>query len=198
MEAAALPPLPAAVSDALSARSVTLTAKCESTARAIASIGSGELLSYAEVAALAGNPGAALATSSHRHKLYEEALDFVLPLHRVMSTKDHFARVDGAVGLGAVGRVFKCAIRELEGGYASLKKVPSINGLPPPKPEKKRKRSDDDGAAAEAPRPAPQPVGAQECKAMLAAIKEYQASEGVATAELWRHGLEIKAKLDAA
>ena len=198
MEAAPLPPLPAVVSDALSARSVTLTAKCASTARAIASIGSGELLSYAEVAALAGNPGAALATSSHRHKLYEEALDFVLPLHRVMSAKDHFARVDGAVGLGAVGRVFKCAIRELEGGYASLKKVPSINGLPPPKPEKKRKRSDDDGAAAEPPRPAPQPVGAEECKAMLAAIKEYQASEGVATAELWRHGAEIKAKLDAA
>ena len=196
MEAAALPPLPAAVSDALSARSVTLTAKCESTARAIASIGSGELLSYAEVAALAGNPGAALATSSHRHKLYEEALDFVLPLHRVMSTKDHFARVDGAVGLGAVGRVFKCAIRELEGGYASLKKVPSINGLPPPKPEKKRKRGDDDGAAAEPPKP--QPVGAEECKAMLAAIKEYQASESVATAELWRHGAEIKGKLDAA
>eukprot|EP01045_Picozoa_sp_COSAG04_P023701 COSAG04_NODE_2852_length_3486_cov_1.350162_5_plen_199_part_01 len=130
MEAAALPPLPAAVSDALSARSITLTTKCESTARTIATIGSGGLLSYAEVAALAGNPGAALATSSHRHKLYEEALDFVLPLHRVMSTKDHFARVDGAVGLGAVGRVFKCAIRELEGGYASLKKVPSINGLP--------------------------------------------------------------------
>ena len=196
MEAAALPPLPAAVSDALSARSVTLTAKCESTARAIASIGSGQLLSYAEVAALAGNPGAALATSSHRHKLYEEALDFVLPLHRVMSTKDHFARVDGAVGLGAVGRVFKCAIRELEGGYASLKKVPSINGLPPPKPEKKRKRSDDDGAAAEPPKP--QPVPAEDCKAMLAAIKEFQSSESVATAELWRHGAEIKAKLEAA
>ena len=195
MEAAALPPLPAAVSDALSARSVTLTAKCESTARAIASIGSGQLLSYAEVAALAGNPGAALATSSHRHKLYEEALDFVLPLHRVMSTKDHFARVDGAVGLGAVGRVFKCAIRELEGGYASLKKVPSINGLPPPKPEKKRKRSDDDGAAAEPPKP--QPVPAEDCKAMLAAIKEFQSSESVATAELWRHGAEIKAKLEA-
>ena len=196
MEAAALPPLPGAVSDALSARSVTLTAKCESTARAIASIGSGELLSYAEVAALAGNPGAALATSSHRHKLYEEALDFVLPLHRVMSTKDHFARVDGAVGLGAVGRVFKCAIRELEGGYASLKKVPSINGLPPSKPEKKRKRGDDDGAAAEPPKP--QPVGAEDCKAMLAAIKEFQSSESVATAELWRHGAEIKAKLEAA
>ena len=28
-------------------------------------------------------------------------------------------------------------------------------------------------------------MGAEECKAMLAAIKEYQKSESVATAELW-------------
>ena len=59
MEAAPLPPLPAAVSAALSARSVTLTATCESTARALPTIRPGDLLSYAAVAAPAGHPGPA-------------------------------------------------------------------------------------------------------------------------------------------
>ena len=204
--------LPSGVQDLLPG-SFNMTEKARATTVAIGALEPGQLLTYGEVSALAGLPGAALNTSRVRHNLYEvPGMEFVLPLHRVMSTKDELARVDGATGLGSLGRVFKCALREAEGCYsgATAKKLPSTHGLPKGKPHKlpkakKRKRDDegtdegqDDGglAGGEAPQPPPPSpaVDAAECERMLAKIRAFVESDpSLSMGDAYKRGRDIVA-----
>ena len=134
-----------------------LTPKSAATLLAVSEIKAGELLTYSQLAERAGNARAALATSTVRHNLYEiPGAEFVLPLHRIMSTGDHFARIDGTTGLGSLGRAYKVALREAEGCFANIpvkpgsaKKLtlPSVGGIPAGKPGKKKKRKHDDATS---------------------------------------------------
>ena len=113
----------------------------------IESIGSGELKGYGELSA------SSWAASRQRDVLYKkDGLEFELPLHRVMSNDDKYACVDNEFGLGLIEhalndesrRVYKCALREIEGAYAKGDE-PSKKGLPPrQRPSKRRKAGDGD------------------------------------------------------
>ena len=156
----------------------------------------GELKGYGE---LAGK--GALAASGQRDSFYKkEGLEFEIPLHRLMSTNDKYACVDGEFGLGLIQyglndeqrRVYKCAIREIEGAYTPGDE-PSKKGLPPQKAKKPKKRKAGAEEAEEAPAPPVvlAPVSADVVRAVVERMAKYRFDNGVAPAELYRHGPEL-------
>ena len=163
--------------------------------------GTGKVMSYGDIVKRQGS-GGALAMAKQRDVMYEQyALQFVLPLHRMMSANDLYAQVDGVHGVGPLGRVYKCALRELEGAYGPPEngKAPSEVGLPPnakpakawppktPKSGTKRKQPEDSSTAdASAVSPA-------ECAAMVEKIcnaskQAHPAGEPWMNINIWMNG----------
>ena len=161
----------------------------------IESIGSGELKGYDELTS------SSWAASRHLDVLYKkEGLEFEIPIHRVMSTNDAYAKVDGEIGLGLLQyglndesrRVYKCALREIEGAYTPGDE-PSKKGLPPQKAKKPKKRKAGAEEAEEAPAPPVvlAPVSADVVRVVVERMAKYRFDNGVAPAELYRHGPEL-------
>ena len=168
----------------------TLTAKQESVLRTVA--GLDNTSTYGDIVRIQGS-GGALAVSQARDKYFEiYGLEYIVPLHRMMSSNDLYAQVDGKFGTGRHGRVYKTALREIEGSYAQGME-PSVWGLPPtsnPKPAKKwppknpKKRKadyDEDGVA----------IPATECAAMVARLTSYAELKGIDLSDVWKHGKEL-------
>ena len=136
----------------------------------IESIGSGELKGYGEL------PASSWAASRQRDVLYKkDGLEFELPLHRVMSNDDKYACVDNEFGLGLIEhalndesrRVYKCALREIEGAYEKGKE-PSVKGLPEATDFGKKKRKADEEAPEDI-----KAVPADEMAALVFKMKTY-------------------------
>lgn len=160
----------------------SLSAGAQSTALVIARIPSGRLATLADVAKATGRSRAEVA--SDLELLYAtESCEHELPLHRLMSVDDPYARADGQRSMGRADRVGKCVLRELEGCYAMLGEArPSVAGLPPPC---KRPLISDCGRASPA---VPAAVPAKACRKMLLRLTEHAAAQGFPHAELYRYG----------
>ena len=74
----------------------SLSAAAQATARTVAA--QTQTLSYGELVKIQGS-GGALAMSGQRDKLYAiQGAQYLLPLHRMMSSNDLYAQVDGQHG----------------------------------------------------------------------------------------------------
>ena len=162
---------------------------------ALSSLPAGKLWTYGHWVKIAG-AGGALAAAKLRHRLYDEAADLI-PLHRIMSTKDFYGRIDGTVPQGEHGRVFKIALREIEGALAHLpsKKgrsvLPSCCGLPASKVKPK------DMPCGMLPVWAEE-VSFTECDKMKTKIINFIASGQCTVETAWKYGAEILAAEKAA
>ena len=162
---------------------------------ALSSLPAGMLWTYGHWVQIAG-AGGALAAAKLRHRLYDEAADLI-PLHRIMSTKDFYGRIDGPVPQGEHGRVFKIALREIEGALAHLpsKKgrsaLPSRCGLPASKVNPKDMPSGTLPVWAEE-------VSFTECDKMKTKIINFIASGQCTVETAWKYGAEILAAEKAA
>ena len=107
--------------------------------------------------------------------MYGEAgLEFKMPIHRVMSSKDEYGKNDDTgAGLLTFGlsrdkrRSYKCALREIEGAYEKGKE-PSVKGLPEAKDFGKKKRKADEEAPEDI-----KAVPAEEMAALVFKMKTY-------------------------
>ena len=88
-------------------------------------------------------------------------------------------------------RIYKCALREIEGAYKPGDE-PSKKGLPPQKAKKPKKRkAGAEEAVEEAPPVVLAPVPADFVRAVVERMAKYRFDNGVAPAELYRHGPEL-------
>ena len=107
--------------------------------------------------------------------MYGEAgLEFKMPIHRVMSSKDPYGKNDDTgAGLLTFGlsrdkrRSYKCALREIEGVYEKGKE-PSVKGLAEAKDFGKKKRKADEEAPEDI-----KAVPADEMAALVFKMKTY-------------------------
>jgi hypothetical protein len=107
--------------------------------------------------------------------MYGEAgLEFKMPIHRVMSSKDEYGKNDDTgAGLLTFGlsrdkrRAYKCALREIEGAYEKGKE-PSVKGLAEAKDFGKKKRKADEEAPEDI-----KAVPADEMAALVFKMKTY-------------------------
>ena len=107
--------------------------------------------------------------------MYGEAgLEFKMPIHRVMSSKDEYGKNDDTgAGLLTFGlsrdkrRAYKCALREIEGAYEKGKE-PSVKGLAEAKDFGKKKRKADEEAPEDI-----KAVPAEEMAALVFKMKTY-------------------------
>ena len=158
---------------------------------ALQTIPAGSMWTYGHWVEQAG-AGGALAASKLRHRLYDEASD-LLPLHRIMSTNDFYGCIDGPVPQGEHGRVFKIALREVEGSLDHLppKKqrsaLPSLSGLPASKIKAKDMLPD-----GTVPLWAGS-VSFTECSMMKRKINDFIASDKCTVETAWKHGVAILA-----
>ena len=107
--------------------------------------------------------------------MYGEAgLEFKMPIHRVMSSKDEYGKNDDTgAGLLTFGlsrdkrRAYKCALREIEGAYEKGKE-PTTKGLAEAKDFGKKKRKADEEAPEDI-----KAVPAEEMAALVFKMKTY-------------------------
>ena len=131
--------------------------------------------------------------------MYGEAgLEFKMPIHRVMSSKDEYGKNDDTgAGLLTFGlsrdkrRAYKCALREIEGAYEKGKE-PSVKGLAEAKDFGKKKRKADEEAPEDI-----KAVPAEEMAALVFKMKTYAARRALrAQASIPRsHRLDVGARL---
>jgi len=174
--------------DILAKAIAIFSAKTQATARTVATVVEpGNVLAYGEIVKAQGG-GGALAMARQRDKLYAASgVEYVVPLHRMMSSQDLYAQVDGKRGTGIHGRVYKVGLRELEGAYPKGKE-PSKVGLPPQtKPAKTWPPSSEDTTRSPS-------IAASVCDAMVKKLTLYAAANCIDCNELWKHGDKIMAK----
>lgn len=119
-------------------------------------------------------------------KLYEAGYEFSVPLHRLMSKDDVYGTLLGAKGVGPLGLVYRCALREIEGAYAEGAK-PSQIGLPPYKGAKPKKRKADDAEDNPPAAYTRAAVSAAECKEMVRRLEGFASAKAIPLGEVWMH-----------